>query len=77
VTEILRFLPAAVTVVFLAAMWRHGFRGEATRIVLAALALYAGSHAARATSGFPAVLTAVTSAVTCALIIILRKTRDV
>jgi hypothetical protein len=59
VGELLRVVPLMVTAVFLLVMYRKGYRGEAARILLATAALFTGSHAVGATTGWTALLNGV------------------
>jgi hypothetical protein len=69
VSGLLRVIPLLATVVFLVVLWRRGYRGEVTRIVLAAFTLYTASRAMGATSGGIAFLLALVSSASCVAII--------
>jgi hypothetical protein len=56
VGEFLRVLPLTALAVCLAVMWRGGFRGEVTRVVLVAALLFLGSLAVDASTGLLSVM---------------------
>jgi hypothetical protein len=72
VGEIARLGLPALAAVFLAVMWRCGYRGEVTRVLLAAFTLFAADRAMRHATGGLALLLALAGSAGCMLIVLRR-----